>query len=108
MTGFACRSRRRRSPVDLTNLVDQAGVIIGDAGDIGTVAGGTGPPRHFFKQPGAERIEFAHPGHIDLDGSGAIELRRNVIGKPFERRRIRRRPGAGRTQFERIARWRRR
>ncbi len=102
--GIARRSRRRCSAIDLTDLLDQAGVVVGDADDIGAVTGGRGTPRHFFEQPGAERIEFAHPGHIDLDGGGAIELRRNVIGQPFERRRIRRRPGPGRTQFERIAR----
>ena len=100
----ARRGRRRRPSVDLTDLLDQAGIIVGDADDIGAMAGGSGPPRHFFQQPGAERVEFAHLGHIDLDDAGPIELRRNVVGKPFKRGGICRCPGSTRTQFERIAR----
>ena len=102
--GIARRGRRRRPSVDLTNLLDQAGIIVGDADDFGTVTSRSRAPRHSFQQPGAERVEFAYPGHIDLDDAGLVELRRNVVGKPFKRGGIRRRPGPARTQFKRIAR----
>ena len=100
---IARRRRCRRPPVDLTDFLDQAGVIFGDADDFGSVSSGSRTPRHFLQQPGAERIEFAQPGHIELDGAGPIELRRNVVGKPFERGGIRGGPGATRTEFERVA-----
>ena len=101
---MAPRGRFRRPSVDLTDFLDQAGIIVGDADDIGTVTGGSRSPRHFFQQPGAERVEFAQLSHVDLDDAGPIELRRNVVGKPFKRGGICRCPGPTRTQFERISR----
>jgi len=106
--GIAHQDRRRRSPVNLADLVDQAGIIVRYADNIGAMTRGSRPPRHLFEQPGAERVEFAHPGHIDLDDAGGIELRCDVAGKSFERGGIRRRPRSARTQFKGIARWRRR
>jgi hypothetical protein len=101
--GIARRGRGRRAPVDLAHLLDQAAIILRDADDIGAVTGGNRPPRHLFQQPGAERVEFAYSGHIDLDDAGPIELRRNFVGEPLERGGIRRRPGPARAQFERVA-----
>ena len=63
--GIARRGRRRRSPVDLTHLLDQPGIIVGDADDIGAMTRRRRAPRHFFQQPGAERVEFAHLGHVE-------------------------------------------
>ena len=101
-----CDDDRAGAGAGVRRLIDEPRRSGGDAGDIGTVARGTGSPRHF---PIAGRQAYrVHAPAVDLVGSGAIELRRHVIGKPFERRRIRGPSGAGRTQFERIARWRRR
>ena len=104
--GIVRRCWRRCSPVDLADLLDQAGIILSDADDIGAVARGSSPPRHLFEQPGAQRVELAHLGHVDVDAAGPIELRRDLIGKPFKPDDICRRPGSTRTQLKCIARGR--
>ena len=104
--GIARRDWRRRPPVDLTHLLDQSGIIVGYADDIGAVTRRSRPPRHFFQKPGAERVEFAYLGHIHPDDGGLVELRRNAVGKLLKRGGIGRGPGAARTQLEDIARWR--
>ena len=101
------RIRRRRRghgvAIDLADLLDQSGIIIGDAGHLGAMAVGGRPPRHFLDQPGADRIELANLGQIDLDVLRLGKRCCHGIGERLERRCVGRGPGSGRTQFKRVA-----
>jgi hypothetical protein len=89
--------------IDLTNLRDQAGIIVGHADDIGSMTGRCCPPRHFLEQPGPKRVQFAHLGHVELDGLRMIKLCRNGIGERLQRRYIGGGPGSAWAQFKHIA-----
>ena len=102
--GVGRRDRRRGAAVDLTHLLDQSGIIVGYARDIGAMTRRCRAPRHFLQQPGAERVEFAYFGHIHPDGSGSVELRRDGVGKLLERGGVGGCPRAARTQLKDAAR----
>jgi hypothetical protein len=86
--------------IDLADLLDQPGIMAGDAGHLGAMAGGRRPPRHFLDQPGADRIELADFSQIDLDVLRLGERCRHGIGERLERRCVGRGPGSGRTQLK--------
>ena len=102
-TGFRAGSRRRIAAIDLTNLLDQPGIVVGNADHLGAMTGRGRAPRHLLEQPGPERVELAHPGHIHLDGLRPIELRRDGVGERLEGRHIGRGPGPAWTQLKHIA-----
>ena len=92
-----------RLAVDAVHLLEQAAIVLRHADDHRLAAGrapGAGEP---LQQPGAERVELAHPRHVDRD---ALRLRR-VAGRAVDQRLqlagIRRGPRAGRRELQPLA-----
>ena len=69
--------------------------------DHGGGASGAPPlPRETLEQPGAERVEFAHPAHVDGNRLGPAHVGGNAVDQGFELRRMRRGPGAAGGKLE--------
>ena len=85
------------------DFLDQPGIFVGDADHLGAMAGRGRTPRDFLQQPGPERVEFAHVGHINCYGFRPVKRLSDGIGESFQRRHIGRSPGTTRTQFKQIA-----
>ena len=102
-TGFSARQWRGIVAIDLTDLLDQPGIVIGDTDDFDAMAGRRRPARHLLDQPGAKRVELAHLGHIHGHFRRPLKLRRKRGGQGLQRRNIGRGPGPARTQLKHIA-----
>ena len=66
---FSCGRRLHGLAIDAVHLLEQAAIVLRQPDDHRLAAGRTPGAGEALQQPGAERVELAHPGHVDLDAS---------------------------------------
>ena len=88
--------------VDLPNVLDKALVTSGDANE-GCWMAGVGSAAHDpFQQPCAQRVEFTHIGHVDLQFLGLLDTSRHEIDQTFQGDCMNSRPRTAWTKHQRL------